>query len=159
LQENSDIKTGRAFMAIRDSEQAAQAHALIWQNTKCCLFYFGLFAGFAGVLFAHTSLLFLLIMRYFTFIYFIVWCLLVELDQSLALCWEPCLLCYGKSVIPLFTDGLAKIYPLEAGEFSSIHFRFYNAVIIIPTVWTVWYVLKIRIYWKLFPFNPRRRST
>jgi len=47
-------KLGRAFMAIRDSEQAAQASGINLAKYKMLSFFIsGLFAGFAGVLFAY----------------------------------------------------------------------------------------------------------
>ena len=49
-------KLGRAFMAIRDSEQAAQASGINLAKYKMMSFFIsGMFAGFAGVLFAHTN--------------------------------------------------------------------------------------------------------
>ncbi|MED5316999.1 MAG: branched-chain amino acid ABC transporter permease, partial [Candidatus Neomarinimicrobiota bacterium] len=49
-------KIGRAFMAIRDSEQAAEASGVNLAKYKMLAFFIsGIFAGLAGVLFAHTS--------------------------------------------------------------------------------------------------------
>ncbi len=49
-------KIGRSFMAIRDSEQAAEASGINLSQYKMLAFFIsGLYAGFAGVLFAHTS--------------------------------------------------------------------------------------------------------
>jgi len=49
-------KIGRAFMAIRDSEQAAEASGINLAQYKMMSFFIsGVFAGLAGVLMAHTN--------------------------------------------------------------------------------------------------------
>ena len=62
--------------------------------------------------------------------------------------------------IPLFEDGLSKYIHLEAGDFQSFIFGSIMLIFIIfqPLgFYGMW--LKMRIYWKIFPFNPRKRFT
>ena len=59
--------------------------------------------------------------------------------------------------IPLFKDGLAKYIHLEAGDFQAFIFGLIMLLFIIfqpQGLYGMW--LKMRIYWKLFPFNPKK---
>ncbi len=156
-------KLGRAFMAIRDSEQAAQASGINLAKYKMLSFFIsGLFAGFAGVLFAHTS--HFISTDHFDIllsIYFIVMVLIGGAGSIYGAVLGTLFIVLMENLfIPLFKDGLAKYIHLEAGDFQAFIFGFIMLLFIIfqPLgLYGMW--LKIRIYWKLFPFNPRRRST
>ena len=52
----ANSKIGRSLMAIRDSEQAAEASGINLSQYKMLAFFIsGIYAGLAGVLLAHTS--------------------------------------------------------------------------------------------------------
>ena len=60
--------------------------------------------------------------------------------------------------IPIFEDSISKIIHIGAGEFQVLIFGLIMLIFIIfqPLgLYGMW--LKMRIYWKLFPFNPRKR--
>jgi branched-chain amino acid transport system permease protein len=60
--------------------------------------------------------------------------------------------------IPLFEDSLSKYMYLETGDFQAFMFGLIMLIFIIfqPLgFYGMW--LKMKIYWKIFPFNPRKR--
>ena len=62
--------------------------------------------------------------------------------------------------IPFFEDGLAQIIHIESSEFHVLIFGLIMLLFIIfqpQGLYGMW--LKMRIYWKLFPFNPKKRFT
>ncbi len=156
-------KLGRAFMAIRDSEQAAQASGINIAKYKMLSFFIsGMFAGFAGVLFAHTSNF--ISTDHFDIllsIYFIVMVLVGGVGSIYgAVLGTLFIVLMENMFIPLFKDSLTQYMHLEAGDFQVFIFGLIMLLFIIfqPLgLYGMW--LKMRIYWKLFPFNPRKRFT
>ena len=156
-------KLGRAFMAIRDSEQAAQASGINIAKYKMLSFFIsGMFAGFAGVLFAHTSNF--ISTDHFDIllsIYFIVMVLVGGVGSIYgAVLGTLFIVLMENMFIPLFKDSLTQYVHLEAGDFQVFIFGLIMLLFIIfqpQGLYGMW--LKIRIYWKLFPFNPRKRFT
>ena len=156
-------KLGRAFMAIRDSEQAAQASGINIAKYKMLSFFIsGMFAGFAGVLFAHTSNF--ISTDHFDIllsIYFIVMVLVSGVGSIYgAVLGTLFIVLMENMFIPLFKDSLTQYVHLEAGDFQVFIFGLIMLLFIIfqPLgLYGMW--LKMRIYWKLFPFNPRKRFT
>jgi branched-chain amino acid transport system permease protein len=62
--------------------------------------------------------------------------------------------------IPLFEDGLSQFIATESGDIQALIFGLIMLLFIIfqPLgLYGMW--LKMRIYWKVFPFNPRKRFT
>ena len=156
-------KLGRAFMSIRDSEQAAIASGINLAKYKMISFFIsGSFAGLAGVLFAHTSNF--ISTDHFDIllsIYFIVMIMIGGIGSIYgAVIGTLFIVLMENLFIPLFEDGLSKYIHLEAGDFQSFIFGSIMLIFIIfqPLgFYGMW--LKMRIYWKIFPFNPRKRFT
>lgn len=156
-------KLGRAFMAIRDSEQAAQASGIDIAKYKLLSFFIsGMLAGFAGVLFAHTS--HFISTDHFDIIlsiYFIVMVLVGGIGSVYgAVLGTMFIVLLDYLFIPLFGDFVSNFVQIEAGDFQALIFGLIMLVTIIfqPLgIYGIW--LKMRIYWKLFPFNPRKRFT
>ena len=153
-------KLGRAFMAIRDSEQAAQASGINLAKYKMMSFFIsGMFAGFAGVLFAHTN--HFISTDHFDIllsIFFIVMVLIGGAGSIYGAVLGTLFIVLMENLfIPLFKDGLAKYIHLEAGDFQAFIFGLIMLLFIIfqpQGLYGMW--LKMRIYWKLFPFNPKK---
>ena len=153
-------KLGRAFMAIRDSEQAAQASGINIAKYKMLSFFIsGMFAGFAGVLFAHTSNF--ISTDHFDIllsIYFIVMVLVGGVGSIYgAVLGTLFIVLMENMFIPLFKDSLTQYVHLEAGDFQVFIFGLIMLLFIIfqpQGLYGMW--LKMRIYWKLFPFNPKK---
>jgi len=153
-------KLGRAFMAIRDSEQAAQASGINLAKYKMMSFFIsGMFAGFAGVLFAHTN--HFISTDHFDIllsIFFIVMVLIGGAGSIYGAVLGTLFIVLMENLfIPLFKDGLAKYIHLEAGDFQTFIFGLIMLLFIIfqpQGLYGMW--LKMRIYWKLFPFNPKK---
>ena len=156
-------KLGRAFMAIRDSEKAAQASGIHLAKYKMMSFFIsGMFAGFAGVLFAHTS--HFISTDHFDIllsIFFIVMILVGGVGSIYGAVLGTLFIVLMENLfIPLFEDGLAQIIRIESGELKVFIFGLIMLLFIIfqpQGLYGMW--LKMRIYWKLFPFNPRKRFT
>jgi len=156
-------KLGRAFMAIRDSEQAAQASGINLAKYKLISFFIsGMFAGFAGVLFAHTS--HFISTDHFDItlsIFFIVMVLIGGIGSIYgAVLGTLFVVLMENMFIPLFKDALSQYVNLHAGDFQAFIFGLIMLIFIIfqPLgLYGMW--LKMRIYWKIFPFNPRKRFT
>ena len=156
-------KLGRAFMAIRDSEQAAQASGINLAKYKMLSFFIsGLFAGFAGVLFAHTN--HFISTDHFDIllsIFFIVMILVGGIGSIYgAVLGTLFVVLMENMFIPLFKDALSQYVNLHAGDFQAFIFGLIMLIFIIfqPLgLYGMW--LKMRIYWKIFPFNPRKRFT
>ena len=154
-------KLGRAFMAIRDSEQAAQASGINLAKYKMLSFFIsGMFAGFAGVLFAHTN--HFISTDHFDIllsIFFIVMVLVGGMGSIYgAVLGTLFIVLMENLLIPLFEDGISNYIHLEAGDFHAFIFGLILLLFIIfqPLgLYGMW--LKMRMYWKLFPFNPRKR--
>ena len=153
-------KLGRAFMAIRDSEQAAPAAGINLAKYKMRSFFIsGMFAGFAGVLFAHTSHFISTDQFDILLSIFFIVMLLIGGDGSIygAVLGTLFIVLMENLFIPLFKDGLAKYIHLEAGDFQAFIFGLIMLLFIIfqpQGLYGMW--LKMRIYWKLFPFNPKK---
>ena len=156
-------KLGRVFMAIRDSEQAAQASGINIAKYKMLSFFIsGMFAGFAGVLFAHTN--HFISTDHFDIllsVYFIVMVLVGGVGSIYgAVLGTLFIVLMENMFIPLFKDTLTQYMHLEAGDFQAFIFGLIMLLFIIfqpMGLYGMW--LKMRIYWKLFPFNPRKRFT
>ena len=154
-------KLGRAFMAIRDSEQAAQASGINLAKYKMLSFFIsGMFAGFAGVLFAHTN--HFISTDHFDIllsIFFIVMVLVGGMGSIYgAVLGTLFIVLMENLLIPLFEDSISNYIHLEAGDFHAFIFGLILLLFIIfqPLgLYGMW--LKMRMYWKLFPFNPRKR--
>jgi len=154
-------KLGRAFMAIRDSEQAAQASGINLAKYKMMSFFIsGMFAGFAGVLFAHTN--HFISTDHFDVllsIFFIVMVLVGGVGSIYGAVLGTLFVVIMENLfIPIFEDSISKIIHIGAGEFQVLIFGLIMLIFIIfqPLgLYGMW--LKMRIYWKLFPFNPRKR--
>ncbi len=153
-------KLGRAFMAIRDSEQAAQASGINLAKYKMMSFFIsGMFAGFAGVLFAHTN--HFISTDHFGIllsIFFIVMVLVGGAGSIYGAVLGTLFIVLMENLfITLFKDGLAKYIHLEAGDFQAFIFGLIMLLFIIfqpQGLYGMW--LKMRIYWKLFQFNPKK---
>lgn len=154
-------KLGRAFQAIRDSEHAAQAAGVNLTRYKLISFFISaMFAGLAGALFAHT-------MRFISTdhfdillsIYFIIMVLVGGASSIYgAVLGTLFIVTLDFLFVPLFKDWLIHFASIEAGDIQSLIFGLIMFLFIIfqPTgLYGMW--LKIRIYWKLFPFNPKKR--
>jgi branched-chain amino acid transport system permease protein len=156
-------KLGRAFMAIRDSERAAEASGINLAKYKLISFFIsGMFAGFAGVLFAHTS--HFISTDHFDIllsIFFIVMILVGGIGSIYgAVLGTLFVVLMENMFIPLFEDGLAQVIHIESGELQAFIFGLIMLLFIIfqpQGLYGMW--LKMRIYWKLFPFNPKKRFT
>ena len=154
-------KLGRAFMAIRDSEQAAQASGINLAKYKMLSFFISvMFAGFAGVLFAHTN--HFISTDHFDIllsIFFIVMVLVGGMGSIYgAVLGTLFIVLMENLLIPLFEDSISNYIHLEAGDFHTFIFGLILLLFIIfqPLgLYGMW--LKMRMYWKLFPFNPRKR--
>ena len=156
-------KLGRAFMAIRDSEHAAEASGVNIAKYKLIAFFIsGMFAGFAGVLFAHTANF--ISTDHFDIllsIYFIVMVLVGGMGSIYGAVLGTLFIVLMENLfIPLFEESLSKIIPTMTGDIQAFIFGLIMLLFIIfqPLgLYGMW--LKIRIYWKIFPFNPRKRFT
>lgn len=154
-------KLGRAFQAIRDSEYAAQSAGINLSLYKLISFFISaIFAGLAGALFAHT-------MRFISTdhfdillsIYFIIM-VLVGGTSSIygAVMGTLFIVSLDFLIVPQFKDWLVAFASIEASDIQSLIFGLIMFLFIIfqPTgLYGMW--LKMRIYWKLFPFNPKKR--
>jgi len=156
-------KIGRSFMAIRDSEQAAEASGINLSQYKMLAFFIsGLFAGLAGVLFAHTSSF--ISTDHFDIllsIYFIIMVLVGGASSIYgAVLGSLFIVLLDNLFVPLIEDQIQLIFNTHAGDIQSLIFGLIMFLFIIfqpMGLYGMW--LKMRIYWKLFPFNPRQRFT
>lgn len=154
-------KLGRAFMSIRDSEQAAIASGINLPKYKMISFFIsGSFAGLAGVLFAHTSNF--ISTDHFDIllsVYFIVMLMIGGMGSIYGPVLGTLFIVLMENLfIPLFEDSLSKYMYLETGDFQAFMFGLIMLIFIIfqPLgFYGMW--LKMKIYWKIFPFNPRKR--
>jgi branched-chain amino acid transport system permease protein len=156
-------KVGRALMAIRDSERAAEAAGVDLTRYKLFAFFISaVLAGLAGVLFAHT-------MRFISTdhfdillsIYFVIMGLVGGLGSIYgAVLGTVFIVLLDFLFIPLFKDWLALFFSIEVADIQSLIFGLIMFLFIIfqpMGLYGMW--LKLRIYWKLFPFNPRKKFT
>lgn len=156
-------KIGRAFMAIRDSEQAAQASGINLAQYKMMSFFIsGVFAGLAGVLMAHTN--HFISTDHFDnmlSIYFIIMVLVGGMGSIYGAVLGTIFIVFLENlIVPVVEGWLHAMFQNEAGDIESLIFGLIMFLFIIfqPTgLYGMW--LKIRIYWKLFPFNPKQRFT
>ncbi len=156
-------KVGRAFMAIRDSEQAAEASGINLAQYKMMSFFIsGVFAGLAGVLMAHTN--HFISTDHFDnmlSIYFIIMVLVGGIGSIYgAVLGTIFIVLLENLIVPVIEEWLHVLFQIEAGDIESLIFGLIMFLFIIfqPTgLYGMW--LKIRIYWKLFPFNPKQRFT
>lgn len=156
-------KIGRAFMAIRDSEQAAEASGIHLAKYKMLAFFIsGLFAGFAGVLFAHTN--HFISTDHFDMmlsIYFIIMVLVGGVSSIYgAVLGTLFIVLLDNLFVPMLEDWIHGYLNTNTGDIQSLIFGLIMFLFIIFQpfgLYGMW--LKIRIYWRIFPFNPRKRFT
>jgi branched-chain amino acid transport system permease protein len=156
-------KIGRAFMAIRDSEQAAEASGINLAQYKMMSFFIsGVFAGLAGVLMAHTN--HFISTDHFDnmlSIYFIIMVLVGGMGSIYGAVLGTIFIVFLENlIVPVVEGWLHVMFQNEAGDVESLIFGLIMFLFIIfqPTgLYGMW--LKMRIYWKLFPFNPKQRFT
>ncbi len=156
-------KLGRAFMAIRDSEQAAEAVGVNLARYKLVSFFIsGCFAGFAGVLLAHTN--HFISTDHFDIIlsiYFIIMVLVGGIGSIYgAVLGTFFITLLDNLFIPEFEDWIQNLFNTDSGDLQALFFGLIMFLFIIfqpMGLYGMW--LKMRIYWKLFPFNPRKRFT
>ncbi len=156
-------KIGRAFMAIRDSEQAAEASGINLAKYKMLAFFIsGLFAGFAGVLFAHTN--HFISTDHFDMmlsIYFIIMVLVGGVSSIYgAVLGTLFIVLLDNLFVPMLEDWIHGYISTNTGDIQSLIFGLIMFLFIIFQpygLYGMW--LKIRIYWRIFPFNPRKRFT
>ena len=156
-------KIGRAFMAIRYSEQAAEASGINLAQYKMMSFFIsGVFAGLAGVLMAHTN--HFISTDHFDntlSIYFIIMVLVGGMGSIYGSVLGTIFIVFLENlIVPVVEGWLHAMFQNEAGDIESLIFGLIMFLFIIfqPTgLYGMW--LKIRIYWKLFPFNPKQRFT
>jgi branched-chain amino acid transport system permease protein len=154
-------KIGRALMAIRDSEQAAEATGVHLAKYKMLVFFIsGLFAGVAGVLFAHTS--HFISTDHFDIllsIYFIIMVLVGGASSIYgAVLGTLFIVLLDFLFVPQLKEVIQGMFNIESGDIQSLLFGLIMFLFIIfhPTgLYGMW--LKMKIYWKLFPFNPKKR--
>ena len=156
-------KIGRAFMAIRDSEQAAEASGINLAKYKMMSFFIsGSLAGLSGVLMAHTNH-FISTDHFDSMlsIYFIIMVLVGGAGTVYgAVLGTIFIVLLENLFVPELETLLHTMFSIESGELESFIFGLVMFLFIIfqPTgLYGMW--LKMRIYWKLFPFNPKKRFT
>jgi len=156
-------KIGRAFMAIRDSEQAAEASGINLAKYKMLVFFIsGLFAGLAGALFAHTN--HFISTDHFDMllsIYFIIMVLVGGVSSIYgAVLGTLFIVLLDNLFVPQLEDWIQGYFNTNTGDIQSLIFGLIMFLFIIfqpMGLYGMW--LKIRIYWRIFPFNPRKRFT
>jgi len=154
-------KIGRAFTAIRDSEQAAQAAGIGLAKYKMLAFFIsGWLAGLAGVLFAHTS--HFISTDHFSItlsIYFIVMVLVGGVGSVYgAVLGTLFIVSLDNLFVPLLKDRIQAFTTVETGDIQALIFglTMFGFILFQPSgLYGMW--LKMRIYWKLFPFNPKKK--
>ena len=125
-------------------------------------FISGIFAGFAGVLFAHTSSF--ISTDHFDIllsIYFIIMVLVGGVSSIYgAVLGSLFIVLLDNLFVPLIEDQISYWFSTHTGDIQSLIFGLIMFLFIIfqpMGLYGMW--LKMRIYWKLFPFNPRQRFT
>ena len=154
-------KIGRAFMAIRDSEQAAEASGVNLSKYKMLAFFLsGIFAGLAGVLFAHTSNF--ISTDHFDIllsVYFIIMVLVGGASSIYgAVLGTLFIVLLDYLFVPQINVWIQEFLNIEGGDIQSLLFGLIMLLFVIfqPTgLYGMW--MKMRIYWKLFPFNPKKK--
>ena len=153
-------KIGRAFMAIRDSEQAAEASGINLAKYKMFSFFIsGSLAGLSGVLMAHTNH-FISTDHFDSMlsIYFIIMVLVGGAGTVYgAVLGTLFIVLLDNLFVPELETLLHTMFSIESGEMESFIFGLVMFLFIIfqPTgLYGMW--VKIKIYWKLFPFNPKK---
>ena len=156
-------KIGRALMAIRDSEQAAEASGINLAKYKMFSFFIsGSLAGLSGVLMAHTNH-FISTDHFDSMlsIYFIIMVLVGGAGTVYgAVLGTIFIVLLDNLFVPELETLLHTLFSIESGEMESFIFGLVMFLFIIfqPSgLYGMW--LKMRIYWKLFPFNPKQRFT
>ncbi|MFQ6606290.1 MAG: branched-chain amino acid ABC transporter permease [Fidelibacterota bacterium] len=156
-------KIGRAFMAVRDLDETAAAVGVNLAFYKMLSFFIsGVYAGFAGVLFAHTT--HFITTDHFNIllsIYFIVMVLVGGMGSVYgAVVGTLFIVLLDNLFVPLVKDWLGLVMHAEAGDLQALMFGLIMLLMIIfqpQGIYGMW--LKVRLYWRLFPFNPRKRLT
>ena len=154
-------KIGRAFMAIRDSEQAAEASGVNLAKYKMLAFFIsGIFAGLAGVLFAHTS--HFISTDHFDIllsIYFIIMVLVGGASSTYGAVLGTLFIVFLDYLfVPEMKGWIQEFLNIKGGDIQSLLFGLIMFLFIIfqPTgLYGMW--IKMRMYWKLFPFNPKKK--
>ena len=154
-------KIGRAFMAIRDSEQAAEASGVNLAKYKMLAFFIsGIFAGLAGVLFAHTSNF--ISTDHFDIllsIYFIIMVLVGGASSTYGAVLGTLFIVFLDYLfVPEMKGWIQEFLNIKGGDIQSLLFGLIMFLFIIfqPTgLYGMW--IKMRMYWKFFPFNPKKK--
>ena len=155
----SRTKIGRAFVAIRDSEEAAQASGINLAKYKIFAFAISAFyAGIAGALFAHTQ-------RYITTDYFSILLsiqfLVMVIVGGVGSIYGAVLGALFITFLPEFIRVVKDFLPSDMAQFNDLQAISFGLVMLFFILFEPlglyhrWQ--KIRIYWKLFPFNPRQK--
>lgn len=153
-------KIGRAMAAIRDSEEAAQSSGIHLGRYKVLVFAVSAFyAGVGGALYAHTIRF--ITTDYFNILLSIQFLVMVIVGGigsiygavlgALFITFLPELIRVAKDFLP---PDIAQFNDLQAISFGLVMLFF---ILFEPLgLYRRWQ--KIRIYWKMFPFNPKQRG-
>ncbi|MFQ6607147.1 MAG: branched-chain amino acid ABC transporter permease [Fidelibacterota bacterium] len=153
-------KIGRALVAIRDSEEAAQTAGIHLARYKVLIFAVSAFyAGIGGALYAHTIRF--ITTDYFSILLSIQFLVMVIVGGigsiygavlgALFITFLPELIRVIKDFLP---PGIAQFNDLQAISFGLVMLFF---ILFEPLgLYRRW--LKIKVYWRLFPFNPKQRG-
>jgi branched-chain amino acid transport system permease protein len=153
-------KIGRAMAAIRDSEEAAQSSGIHLGRYKVLIFAVSAFyAGVGGALYAHTTRF--ITTDYFNILLSIQFLVMVIVGGigsiygavlgALFITFLPELIRVAKDFLP---PDVAQFNDLQAISFGLVMLFF---ILFEPLgLYRRWQ--KIRIYWKMFPFNPKQRG-
>ena len=153
-------KIGRAMAAIRDSEEAAQSSGIHLGRYKVLIFAVSAFyAGVGGALYAHTT-------RFITTDYFNI---LLSIQFLVMVIVGGIGSIYGAVLGALFITFLPELIrvakdflPPDVAQFNDLQAILFGLVMLFFILFEPlglyrrWQ--KIRIYWKMFPFNPKQRG-
>ena len=153
-------KMGRALVAIRDSEEAAQSSGIHLGRYKIFIFAVSAFyAGVGGALYAHT-------IRFITTDYFNILLsiqfLVMIIVGGIGSIYGAVLGALFITFLPEFIRVVKDFLPPDVAQFNDLQAISFGLVMLFfilfePLgIYRRW--LKIRIYWKLFPFNPKQRG-
>ena len=166
---------GRSFIAVRDSEEAAQAHGISITKAKVLAFFISAFyAGIAGGLSAFY--LRFISPENFTLAHSIEYVVMVVVGGmssiygsvigALIIGFLPHLVIMLKDFIPPLLEGLLPGFPVITQFVGSVlgnpDFRFliYGVIMLLFIVYEpagiygIW--LRFKFYWKKFPFNRKK---
>lgn len=167
--------TGRAFVAVRDSEEAAQANGISVFRTKILAFVVSsMYAGIAGGLWAFY--LRFISPENFTLYYSIEYVVMVVVGGmmsiygsvlgALVIGFLPHLVVIMKDVLPTFLAGALPWFPGFVAAVKTLlndaGFRYliYGCIMLVfllyepAGIYGIW--LRFKFYWKRFPFNRQK---